>query len=244
MSVQLKSKRATRRPISRGSRTGGSGRQALSSERALDRWWAVNQLGATAESANLETVLEFALAERERHAAWRALWALSRFDRARTVPLLLATLEGARGYRLWRAVLALSMLDRNEVVPALLEGLSSGDDWVQWEALGGLQALRPAGAAVEVGRFLNAGVPVHLRQRAVLVLGAIATPNCTPLLEKALTDSAPGVRWRASMCLRRSGPSARAVLKNRLKRESDAGVRRQINQDLKRMEKYNESFES
>jgi HEAT repeat protein len=136
------------------------------------------------------------------------------------------------------------MWKRQEAVPTLLEGLASGDDWIKWEALGGLQALGPAGVEPAVAKFLEPGVPVSLRQRAVLVLGAIATPSCSPLLAHALDDPTPGVRWRASMCLRRCGSPARALLMNRLEMETDAGVRRQINHDLKRMEKYNESFES
>ena len=59
----------------------------------------------------------------------------SRFDRDRTVPILLNALQSRIQTRRWRAALMLSMMRRPEAVPVLLKGLDNDDDWIQWEAL-------------------------------------------------------------------------------------------------------------
>jgi HEAT repeat protein len=205
----------------------------LRSANALVRWHAVNTLGDQADHSTCKEVLEYSLEERERHAAWRSLWAVSRFERSLTIPTLLRSLVGQDFYRRWRAALALSMMGRREAVPVLLEGLESDDDWIQWEALGGLHALHPSGVEQAVSSFLQPNYPRHIRQRAVLVLGVIGSEYSLLFLQKALGDPHPGVRWRASMGLRKTGGEKplKILLKHR-KKETDERVLNQITNDI------------
>lgn len=210
----------------------------LKHEDALVRWHAINKLGDVADPSTCDQVLEFSLTEKERHAAWRALWAVSRFERSLTFPSLRQALRKRQPYPRWRAALALSMMDQEIAIPVLLEGLKSHDEWIQWEALGGLQSLRPEGAEEMIGRFLRKSHPKHLRQRAVLALGGIRSRKSFNLLNKALTDPFPGVRWRASMGIRKNGyKGALQSLKDHIVVENDPGVLRQLESDITLMEK-------
>ena len=174
---------------------------ALADPDGMVRWEAVNLLGELAPKAHCRAVVEFALREREPHACWRAKWAVSRFDPATTTPLLLRALRGNAIMRRWSAALILAMMARPEAGEVVLEGLNSPCGWTRWEALGAVRNLRLRKALPRLGRFLRPAVPVPERQEAVLALGAIGTAGAAALLERALADPSPEVRWRASMGL-------------------------------------------
>ncbi len=202
------------------------------------RWEVVNLLGELVHPATLAPVVEFALSEDEVHARWRSFWAVSRFDRAESVPLLLEALAQSHPTRRWRAALMLSVLRRSEAVPTLLEGLDSDDPWIQWEALSALKSLRPEGIEGRVKPFLARHRPRAIRQEAVLALGALGSAEAVKLLARAIRDSDPQIRWRASMGLARSGGRRRlSILYKALAREQDEGVLAQLRLDIARLEK-------
>jgi HEAT repeat protein len=206
---------------------------ALRHEDDFMRWEAVNLLGETADDRALPSVLRFALSETEVHARWRSYWAVTRFDRTKTVPMLLRALR-QRGPTRWPAALMLSMMDRPEAAPAILVALRSTDAWTQYEALSAVRSMKLADAVPSIAPFLARNRPVEHRQEAALALGAIASPRAARVLIRALKDPDPGVRWRASMGLgRSSSPVAADALRSRLERETDARVREQIRSDLK-----------
>lgn len=206
--------------------------EALKSQSDFTRWEAINLLGELRVEDTLRAVVQFAVTETERHAAWRALWAVSRFDRQKTIPLLLTELGGPPGHRRWRAALGLTMLDQQEAGEVLLGGLDSPDEWQVWEALGGLKALKLEGAEAAIARFLDPAKARPLRQQAVLALGAIKSHQAMSALEPALSDPHPQVRWRASMALAQSGPSVLPLLKARLPIETDETVVTQLRNDI------------
>jgi HEAT repeat protein len=201
------------------------------------RWEVVSLLGQFAQPETLETVVDFALGEHEVHARWRSFWAVSRFDRDHTVPLLLEALKSRNRMRRWRAALMLSMLRRPEAVPVLLNGLDSDDDWIRWEALSALKSLAPAGIEDRVEAFLNTNTPISLRQEAALALGAIGSKRACRALKRALRDPEPQVRWRASMGLARGrDPAWLPTLRTVLKQETDDTVVLQLRQDIANLE--------
>jgi HEAT repeat protein len=211
--------------------------EALAHDDPFARWEAVNLLGELAAPATAETVVEFALCEEEVHARWRSFWAVTRFDPAVTTPLLLAALRGRDATRRWRAALILSMLGRDDAGRVLRRGLHARDEWTQWEALSAVRALGLAGAEQEVAPFLEPERDRSLRQEAVLALGAIGSDDAVALLVGVLDDPEPEVRWRASMALARGGPRAPLdALRGQLARERDAGVARQLREDVARLE--------
>ena len=130
----------------------------------------------------------------------------------------------------------LGMMQRHEAAPVLLEGLDSRDPWVQWEALGAVKALGVAGAGRRVARFLAPDRPRHLRQEAVLALGAIADKTAVGHLARALDDREPQVRWRASMALARHGPAVLPLLRKRLRSERNATAIGQLKDDIGQLE--------
>src|SRR5690242_7061897 len=67
---------------------------ALRHDDSFTRWEAVSLLGELAIPETAECVVAFALGEDEVHARWRSFWAASRFDPARTLPVLLDALHG------------------------------------------------------------------------------------------------------------------------------------------------------
>jgi HEAT repeat protein len=212
--------------------------EGLESSDDLVRWECVNMLGELADPATAATVLDFALAEDEVHARWRAFWAVTRFEPQAIVPRLRRALRSKRWPRRWRAALILSMLGREEAADTVLEGLASDDEWTQWEALGAVRSLRLSGAEEPVSRFLGAQHARPLRQEAVLALGAIPSDNALDLLRRALRDAEPEVRWRASLALaRHGGPKALAALHRQLAREADEKVARQIESDIRSLER-------
>ena len=81
---------------------------ALSSPIAMSRWESVNLLGAIRAPRSAKPVVEFALAEDEVHARWRAFWAVSRFERQPVLRWLRTALRSRRQPRRWRAALMLS----------------------------------------------------------------------------------------------------------------------------------------
>jgi HEAT repeat protein len=197
------------------------------------RWEAVNLLGEMADSGTAKRVLDFALREDEVHARWRSFWAVTRFDPKQTVPSLLRNLQGMNTKKRWRAALILSMLGRMEAGPELVRGLKSSDEWQQWEALGGIKSLALAKVEKRVGAFLDAKRARALRQEAVLTLGAIGTDAAIRIVIRALSDSEPEVRWRASLALSGSGrPEVLRALRRQLRRERDPGVRGQLEKDI------------
>ncbi len=201
------------------------------------RWEVVSLLGQFARPETLETVVEFALGEDEVHARWRSFWAVSRFDRNRTVPLLLKALKSRNRTRRWRAALMLSMLRRAEAVPVLLKGLDSDDDWIRWEALSALKSLAPAGVEERIEAFLKRNTPIALRQEAALALGALGSKRACKALKRALRDPEPQVRWRASMGLARGrDPAWLPALRRALKKETDDTVVLQLRQDIANLE--------
>lgn len=201
------------------------------------RWEVVSLLGELAEPETLEIVVEFALTEEEVHARWRSFWAVTRFAARRTIPLLLEALDAGDSARRWRAALILSMLRQEAAGPVLVEGLKSTERWVQWEALSALKSLRFRGAEKKIAAFLEPTQPRELRQEAVLALGAIGSASGQMLLQDALCDPEPEVRWRASMSLARSGdPRWIPKLRERLDRESDAQVCDQLTNDIAHLE--------
>lgn len=216
----------------------------LQSDDALQRWHAVNELGDRAHPDTFTTLLHYSLNERERHAAWRSLWALTRFPRQQTIPALMVELQNKDSYCRWRAALALSMLDQAEAVPLLREGLESDEEWTQWEALGGLQALHPPGIEQEIAQFLEHSTARHLRQRAILVLGAIGTQAARKLLRKGFEDPHPGVRWRTSMAVRQAGGhQALDILLHQQQSESDTLVLDQLNKDIRKLRVQHEKID-
>jgi HEAT repeat protein len=210
--------------------------RGLESSRDLSRWEAVNLLGVLVPVSATEATVRFALAEDEIHARWRAAWAVCRFDRTVTTPLLLDALGGRNATRRWRAALILSMMGRQEATPAILEGLDAPDDWTRWEALSAVKALRIQDGVEHVGAFLAPDTSRHLRQEAVLALGHMKSERATKLLRDALSDPCDQIRWRASMVLIRRGALARPWLERQLKAEKDPGVVRQLKYDLARLQ--------
>jgi HEAT repeat protein len=205
---------------------------------SLVRWEVVNLLGEFAHPRTLRRVVRFALEESEVHARWRAYWAVSRFDRGRTVPLLVDALAHRDPRRQWAGALMLSMLQRREAVPVLLHGLESRDRWTRWEALSALKALRPAGIEKVLDRFLDGDQPRDLRQEAVLALGAIGSPQAVEHLTRALRDPEPQVRWRAALALARAGaPAVIPLLRRALRDERDGAVRGELTRQISHLEK-------
>jgi HEAT repeat protein len=231
-----------RRPLRERVRTLAAGHalalaRHLGHHDAFTRWEVVSLLGELADPGTAARVVEFALTEDEVHARWRAFWAMTRFDRSTTLPLLLAALNADDPVRRWRAALMLSMLDRREAVVHLLAGLDAGDVWIRWEALGGLRALRPAGAEPKIRLQLAPEQPRALRTEAVLALGAIGSDDARAALRGALADPDPQVRWRASMGLARAAHAEDlSALRLALGGESDSEVRAQFEKDITRME--------
>ena len=209
---------------------------ALSSPIAMSRWESVNLLGAIRAPRSAKPVVEFALAEDEVHARWRAFWAVSRFERQPVLRWLRTALRSRRQPRRWRAALMLSVLQQPEAGPVLVEGLGSSSAWERWEALSAIKSLRLPGCEPEVARCLGKRQPVYIRQQAALVLGSIGTRVARTALARALRDPEPQVRWRASMAMSRFGQASVRSLKMRLKREPNEMVRSQISSDLKLME--------
>ena len=204
------------------------------------RWEVVSLLGQIADPYTLESVVEFALGEDEVHARWRSFWAVSRFDRDRTVPILLNALQSRIQTRRWRAALMLSMMRRPEAVPVLLKGLDNDDDWIQWEALSALKALAPPDIEKRITGFLGTGQPLALRQEAILTLAAIGSKKACAALKRALRDREPQVRWRASMGLARTrDPVWLPALRTALATEKSDTVILQLKQDIDHLEKAN-----
>lgn len=199
------------------------------------RWDLVNFLGEWAAPETARATVEFALGEDEVHARWRSFWAVSRFDRDRTIPLLLEALADDDGTRRWRAALILSMMGRQEAGPELVAGLRHPEAWVRWEALSAIKSLAYTPAVRSVVRFLDPEHEADLRREAVLALGRIGTPLAVERLIGALDDPDPQVRWRASMALSRQGETVRPHLVARMARESDPEVREQLQEDLNRL---------
>jgi len=205
------------------------------------RWEIVSLLGEFAHPDTLSTVVEFALSENEVHARWRSFWAVSRYSRTSTVPLLLRNLSSRDEDRRWRAALVLSMLGRAEAVPVLLTGLDSLDGWIQWEALSAIKSLAPANVEERVIDFLADDKALALRQEATLALAAIGSERACRALESALEDSEPQVRWRASMGLSRTrDPGRLPLLRKALAIENDTNVIEQFRQDIANLEKVND----
>ena len=204
------------------------------------RWEVVSLLGQIADPDTLERVVEFALCEDEVHARWRSFWAVSRFDRDRTIPMILKALKSRNWTRRWRAALLLSMMRRREAVPVLLKGLDNDDDWIQWEALSALKSLAPPDIEKPITGFLSTGQPLALRQEAILTLAAIGSKKACAALKRALRDREPQLRWRASMGLARTRdpawlPALRAALAN----EKSDTVILQLKQDIDHLERAN-----
>lgn len=201
------------------------------------RWHLINMLGRLADPSTLRRVVKFALEEPELHARWRSYWAVTRFPRERSLPLLLSALRTGSAERKWRAALILSMMGRAEAAPAILRGAAAKDSWKLFEALSAIRSLRIAGAESTLARFLSPKTPVNLRQQAVLAMGALNSRRATALLQRALSDAHPQVRWRAAMCLGHAGfrPPA-AFLPRAIKREKDPLVRRHLQESLKKWE--------
>lgn len=200
---------------------------------AFARWEAINLIGELAPNEALDPVLDFALRESEVHARWRAFWAVSRFDSAKTVPRLVRALRGKDPGR-WNAALILSMLRRSEAAPVLRATLRSPDRWTQYEAVSAFRSLPVPDAQEELAHFLAADQPAELRQEAVLALGALGGPRAVALLAHALGDADPQIRWRASMALTRArATQALPALRQQLERETDPSVREQLAADLR-----------
>ena len=209
----------------------------LDHEDSLTRWEIVNLLGELRDPRVALNVVRFALDEDEVHARWRAFWAVSRFDRGTTVPLLLDALHGDHPVASWRAALMLTLVRHSAAVPYLVNGLASDDEWIQWEALSGLKALAPLAALPSVLPFMEADRPRNLRQEAVLAVGAIGSSAGREALERYLEDADPEIRWRASMGLGRIGDRRSAgPIRSRLRKERHPSTRRQLTTDLNRLE--------
>jgi len=208
----------------------------LTHANCFTRWEVVNVLGELAAPSTLERTVAFALSEDEVHARWRSFWAVSRFDRARTVPLLLEALNGRDPTRRWRAALMLSMLNRVEAGPVLVEGLDHSERWIQWEALSAIKSLGVAGAESRVAAFLAEDQAIELRQEATLALGGIGTEDAKNHLFRALDDPSSQVRWRAVMALARyGGPEVERQLQMQSTCDSDPFVRQFIVEELPRI---------
>jgi HEAT repeat protein len=209
----------------------------LEHEDCFTRWEVVNLLGELRDPRAAERVVQFALAENEVHARWRSFWAVTRFDRATVMPLLIAALRARKEPESWRAALVLSMLGYREAVPALIEGLDTDDSWIQWEALSALKSLRSPDAVDAILPFMKSGRLRSLRQEATLALGAIGGTVARAELERALRDTDPEIRWRASSGLARIG-DARSIpaLRNQLRTETHDATVRQLGTDLSRVE--------
>ena len=209
----------------------------LEHQDCMTRWEVVNLLGEFAALPTLERLVAFALSEDEVHARWRSFWAVSCFDRRATMPLLLKALGGRNRTWRWRAALMLSMLDCPEAGPVLLQGLRSRDSWIQWEALNAIRSLRVTGAEEAVGRFVDPNHRRDHRQEAVLALGAIGSARALARVRKALQDSDPDIRWRASMALAGSGDQRWCDdLRRQLESETDPEVVSQLKGDIRYLE--------
>jgi HEAT repeat protein len=200
------------------------------------RWDAVNLLGELADDSAREAVVEFALREEEVHARWRAAWAVCRFDRERTVPALLSGLQAADAGRRWRAAMILSMMRREEALPVAIDGVESDDVTRQWEAVSALKALGRAGSERVLASLIDERTEQHVRQEAVLALGAVGTDEALDTLRGAVDEPDADVRWRLSLALARFGRRGVPVLRGMLERERDPRVRSRILEDLNRIE--------
>ena len=202
------------------------------SESSVIRWEAVNLLGQIADPQGQKPVINVVLNDDDVHARWRAIWASSRFDRNSTVKQLLTALRSKNKSRKWNAATALSLFAHQKSLPVLIEGLKSKDEWKIWEALNCLKSLSPTGHVNKIGKFLDKKYSRQLRQEAVLTLGNIPSKKSQNLLDKAIKDSEPEVRWRASMSLLKfTNDKALASISKAIKNEKQLEIKLQLKKD-------------
>ncbi len=206
--------------------------KSTKSQSSVIRWEAVNLLGQIADPGGQKSVINVVLTEDDVHARWRAIWASSRFDRNSTVKLLLNALRSKNKIRKWNAAIALSLYANQKSLPVLIEGLKSKDEWKTWEALNCLKSLSPVGYENKIGKFLDKKYSRQLRQEAVLTLGNIPSKKSQNLLNKAIKDYEPEVRWRASMSLIKfTNDKALATIDKAIKNEKQLEIKLQLKKD-------------
>jgi hypothetical protein len=104
-----------------------------------------------------------------------------------------------------------------------------------WVTLGAVPVSTAQGDASSF-RDLATGSDFRVRVSAALALGKSKSPGARPALERALGDSHPAVRSAAAAALAALGDAgAVPALRAAAGRESDAGVKSQMEQSIKRL---------
>lgn len=199
------------------------------------RWESVNLLGQIQDSRSIRSIVRAATTDEDRHTKWRAVWALSQFNRDVVITKLRKNLKNPKTR--WNAAVALAVFNFPDAGPILLEGLKSDDEWVQWEALNGIKTIATRGVENKLAGFLNLKYSTNLRQEAVLALGSFKTRRAIAYLKRSLNDPEPGVRWRASMALAKSESIlGKRAIQSAIKKEQDHKVKEQLRADLAYLE--------
>ena len=95
-----------------------------------------------------------------------------------------------------------------------------------------MKSLSPVGYEAKIGKYLNKKYSKQLRQETVLTLGNIPSKKSQNLLDKAIKDSEPEVRWRASMSLIKfTNDKALATIAKAAKNEKQPDIKIQIKKD-------------
>ena len=207
------------------------------------RWGAVSELGSRQETSAIPAIVAGLVRCRDDpgdwHVYWRSLWALNNMPVPKAAaPLVKAALvAGGAWHDRWNAAVALAYLrvEDADAVAFLLHTLD--EDRPTLLKSFSITSLSYAGSDAlftVVPRFID-DPAVQLRQA---VLDALRNwpaddPRRVPPILHLLGDASDQVRWRAAMHLRRHrGPEVAAALRERLAIESDANVRKHLEQSL------------
>ena len=166
-------------------------------------WEAVNIMGYIGDAKAAPYLVEQSLKSASCHVRWRSIWALSAMPQETILPPLLKALDDQDESIRWNAAVALSTFDRTEAIPILKQGLSSHSAWTQWEAINALGRVHDQETVPALASLLGCSscVSKDNQQEAIISLGKIGDSRATPALIKALSDTRPGIRWRAAMSL-------------------------------------------
>jgi HEAT repeat protein len=209
---------------------------ALESDSAIQRWEAINLLGALGDFRATDAVLQLAMTDPDLHVRWRANWAITRLDNGTVIPHLLTALAGNDLFVSWNAAVTLSLFGRLEAVPLLHKGLET-TGWKQWEAVNALGRVFGAETATRLAPLLRDGTEA-IRKEVVLSLGRIGGEITLDLLLEVLRcDPSSEVRWRAAMMIGSIG-DVRVVppLREVMKTEVDPVVLQYVQTAITRLE--------
>lgn len=176
------------------------------------RWEVANILGMTRDPAAVPALVDRVLNDVNPHIRWRSLWALGLIADARTPTLLRDGLASTDPTVHWNAAVGCSMFNVAAGVATLRAGTRSTDEFQAWEAVNALSRLPSAESVAVLGSALDPTRPARVRREATLALGKhIEFDGTRSILEAALRDADPEVRWRAARSLRIELPDTGAA---------------------------------